>query len=489
MQIHRIHKTLLPVFLVCVTAAKAQYHSQIGIGNYGVVHSFYLNPSYNAYSTYNWQVNVAGLWTNVNNNFLTLRLPYSVYRAPNRIPQTYLTESGNPRFEKSWLTEQLNGRPKFVSVSSDVYGPSFTFKSKSWHFGMFSFASVNVRLNRVSEALAHAAFQEFDSANGAYRLFGSQPRIDPFNASGNSRAGIGLNVAKNFQLDWKRQVLVGASLKRIWGFQGFHLNTEGLAYEQVDEQTITVLPTSIQLVDYGDQIGKGWGLDLGGTYVFHKKDFKRHGAYAKMHTRYFAKIGVALMDIGAIQYQNANFRSLNIASPTTIQLDSVNYPDNANYAQAISDFMNDYGNFTESKGRYRVGLPGRLVLSGDFQVRKNLFIAGLIQQSLRDKDSRHARYQSFLMVSPRLEYRLIEVSMPLMLEYDYRALRLGTSVRLGPLYLGTNSLMTFIHTRSVRDADLFVGVAFGNLSEFSFRKQARARLMKTKKSKTSCFSF
>ncbi|MBL7836916.1 MAG: hypothetical protein JNM67_05330, partial [Bacteroidetes bacterium] len=46
-----------------MTAAKAQYHSQIGIGNYGAVHSFYLNPSYNAYSTYNWQVNVAGLWT------------------------------------------------------------------------------------------------------------------------------------------------------------------------------------------------------------------------------------------------------------------------------------------------------------------------------------------------------------------------------------------------------------------------------------------
>jgi hypothetical protein len=489
MQVHRIHKTLLPVFLVCVTAAKAQYHTQVGLGNYGAVHSFYINPSLNAYSAYNWQINLAGIWANVNNNYLTLRLPYSIYRAPNSIPSQYLTESGNPRFDKNWLTEQLNGRPKFVSASSDFYGPAFTFKSKSWHIGLFTYAASNVRLNRVSEAFAHAAFQEFDSASGAFKLFGSEPKIDPFNASGNARAGLGINVAKSVQLDWKRQVLIGASVKKVWGFQGFHFNTDGLAYEQVNDHTISVLPTQIQLVDYGQKIGQGWGVDLGATYVFHKKDFKRHGQYAKMHTKYFAKIGFSIMDIGSIRYKDATIRQLSITSPVTIDMDSVSYSGNSDYAQAVTDFLSDYGNLSVSKSNYTVGLPTRLVMSGDFQLRKNVFVAGIIQQSLRDKDSRHARYQNYLMVSPRLEYRLFEVSVLMLLEYDYRAFRMGASVRLGPLYVGTNSLMTFVNTRAVRDADIFIGIAFGNLSEFSFRKQARAKLLKTKKGKSSCFSF
>ena len=102
------------------------------------------------------------------------------------------------------------------------------------------------------------------------------------------------------------------------------------------------------------------------------------------------------------------------------------------------------------------------------------------------------RYQSYLMVSPRWEYRFFEFSLPLALEYDYRSLRMGTSLRFGPLYLGTNSLMNFINTQNVKDADFFIGIAFGNLEAFSFGKQARKKishLLKGKSRKTSCFNF
>ncbi|MCC6818775.1 MAG: hypothetical protein IT245_07790 [Bacteroidia bacterium] len=466
----------------------AQYHTQLGLGNYGSVHSFYLNPSLNAYSAYNWQINLAGLWANANNNYLTLKLPYSIYKVPNKIPVAYQTESGNPSFDKAGLREKLNGNVKYISVSSDVYGPAFTFKSKTWHFGMFTQVSGNVRVNRVSEALAHAAFQEFDSTKGAFSLFGANSNIRPFNANGNARAVLGFNVSKDIKLDWKRHLLIGASIKKVWGFQGFHLSTDGLDYRQINSDSIVVLPTEIALIDYGNKLGHGWGVDLGATYVFHKKEFKQHGDYSKFHTRYFAKVGVALMDIGSVNYTDATFRSLKIVQETGVKLNS-NYSGNSNYLGVLDSFMNEFGNLSTTTGNYRVGLPTRLVLTGDVQIRKNAFVSGTISQSLRDRDSRHARYQSFLMVSPRLEYRFFEVSLPILLEYDYRALRMGTSFRFGPLYAGTNSLLSFINTRSVKDADIFIGIAFGNLTEFSFKKQAKKKLQKSKRNKTKCFNF
>jgi hypothetical protein len=93
------------------------------------------------------------------------------------------------------------------------------------------------------------------------------------------------------------------------------------------------------------------------------------------------------------------------------------------------------------------------------------------------------------MVSPRLEYRFFEWSLPVSLQYDYRSLRMGTSFRFGPLYIGTNSLLTFLNTRRMNDADIFAGIVLSNLSEFSFKKQARNR-SKSKKSKPgTCFAF
>lgn len=487
MRLHKSHISVFFLFVGGMSGLRAQYHSQLGIGNYGAVHSLYLNPSLHAYGAYNWQINLAGFWVNANNNYLSLRVPYSLYKVPNRIPGQYLTESGNPSFDKNWLRENLNGRDKFVSLSSDIYGPSASFKVKSWRFGIFTQASAGVRVVGVPENLAHAAFNEFDSARGAFSLFnGPNSSIGSFSSSGTSRAGLGLNVAKSIRLDWKREVLAGISIKKMWGFQGYHMNTSGISSRSVNSDSIVLSPTDINLVTYGDKIGHGWGVDLGVTYIFHKKDFKRHGEYAKNHTKYFSKVGFALMDIGSISYEEAVFRTVSSNSETGIKLSDAY--SGSDYQQVLDSFMNEFGTYTSSTGNYKVGLPGRMVLNADFQVKKHFFVAGILSQSLRGRHSRHSRYQSFLMVSPRLEYRFVEVSLPTVLEYDYRSLRMGFSMRFGPLYFGTNSLSTFVNTRNVKDVDLFAGVAFGNLSEFSFKKLARSR-SKSKSKANNCFSF
>lgn len=491
------HKNIvaLLILFVCVSySIRAQFNNQIAVGNYSAVHSYHFNPSWNASSAYLWQVNVFGVWSNVNNNYLSLKLPYSAYRIPNRIPVFYQTESGNPSFQKSWVREHLNGSNKKVNLSSDVFGPSAYVKIKTWRVGLFTHAAFNVRVNNVGEALAHAAWMEFDSSQGAFDLFSTNnlKSIDRFNVTGNSRAAVGVNLSKEIKMDWQRTFLIGASIKKVFGFQGFHFEASDINVQDLGNDSIYIAPTNLNLITYGEQMGSGAGLDLGLTYVFHKKDNRRNGVYAQKHSKYFAKLGLSIMDIGSVKYKDAIFRTVSVGPQGAIvNMNSNAFNTNADYQTNIDSFMSQVGVYQSSVGNYRVGLPTRLVATADFQVKKNFFVAAMVQQSLRSRASHHARYQSFMMLSPRLEYRFFEFSLPLMLEYDYRALRVGSSVRLGPLYFGTNSLMSFVNTRNIKDADIFLGIAFGNLEAFSFKKQVRKKL-KTKSAKSNknkCFSF
>lgn len=484
------HKSQIVCLLLLMVGLRlqGQRHTQVGLGNYGAVNSFYINPSLNAYSACNYQIHLAGVWTNVNNNYLSLRTPYSLYRLPNHVPVMYRTESGNPRFDKQWLNERLNGRVKHVSVSSDIYGPAFNFKYQSWRFGLMTEGAAAVRVVNLPEALAHAVFKELDSAQGAFNLFQANGNnvIGPFNVTGNSRAAVGVNIAKSFQMDWNRQVLAGITVKKVVGFQGFHMTSSGISAQQIHQDSLLISPTQIQVMEYGSNRGGGMGIDIGATYIFHKKDFKRHGAYAKQHTRYFAKIGASIMDVGSIKYTDATTRTLTLQQATGISL-SQSYTGTNSYPAALDSFMRTFGTYSSSKGHAVIGLPTRLVLSADLQLLKHVFVSTVVSQSLRSRVSRHARYQSFVMISPRLEHRFFELSLPVMLEYDYRSLRMGASFRLGPLYFGTNSLMRFVSTRRINDADIFAGIILSNLSEFSFKKQARN---KSKRSKgNSCFAF
>src|SRR5690606_306384 len=109
------HLKIFILFLgVCVTNIEihAQHLGQMGQGNYNMISSYRINPSLSAFSLNKWQLSPAAFWVNQNNTYLSLYLPYSFYKLPNRVPQTYRTESGNLYFSKNWLKESINGRNK-----------------------------------------------------------------------------------------------------------------------------------------------------------------------------------------------------------------------------------------------------------------------------------------------------------------------------------------------------------------------------------------
>jgi hypothetical protein len=123
----------------------------------------------------------------------------------------------------------------------------------------------------------------------------------------------------------------------------------------------------------------------------------------------------------------------------------------------LNNVFKGVSGYTTGKQDVIIGLPTRFVASVDYQYSKYVFIQTQVMQSLRGRYTQSARYQSYAMIAPRYEREKWEVSMPVLLEYDYRSLRAGLSFRAGCFYIGSNSVFNFLYTRNMRDADIYMG--------------------------------
>jgi hypothetical protein len=104
-----------------------------------------------------------------------------------------------------------------------------------------------------------------------------------------------------------------------------------------------------------------------------------------------------------------------------------------------------------------------MVWSADYQFKRHWFIQGQWVQSMRGKYGNSMRHASYMMVGPRYESDLFAFTLPVMLEYDYRSLRPAASMRIGPIYFGTNSLISAVRTKNVKDLDYFISINFGDI--------------------------
>src|SRR5690606_38829357 len=100
----------------------------------------------------------------------------------------------------------------------------------------------------------------------------------------------------------------------------------------------------------------------------------------------------------------------------------------------------------------------------DFRLTRNFYLGVLANQDLKGNNSAGLRATSFVSVLPRFEYRGLEVSMPLTLSENYRNFYVGSYVRLGPVFFGTDNLgglLTVAANGQFSGADIYGGVSFG----------------------------
>lgn len=463
------NKALL-LFLLAFLSLSAQHFAPVSTGYYSGIHGAWLNPALPAYTKYNWHINLIGGWVNINNNYVHTNFPFSAYKFRNnsKVPTQYKNADGSIKYDTNWLIEKLNGRAKHASAGGIIYGPSFTVKIKNLSVGAVSQFVALGRIHGVDEKLAHAAYKGFDTLRGAFNMFatgtGTSNSIHKLATHYGTYMGVGLNVAYNIPVKWAQNVLVGITPKKIWGFGGGYFYTDKFTETNVNPDSIKIDKLNVKYMDFTGR-GRGAGVDIGAVYVYKKPEFRQPGGYAKKHTMYQYKFGFSILDIGSIKYKDATTVAINSNSPVgwNVQAEK-NKLNNGNVQFSdIYGYVTGLPNYKETVSDVRIGLPTRMVLFADYMVKSRWFVNMHLVQSLRGRYGKNMRQPSYLMVGPRYERDWFEVSVPMYLEYDYRAFRMGAAFRVGPLYFGSNSVMSLLYARRTRDADFFIGIAFGDL--------------------------
>ena len=447
----------------------AQHFAQITMGNYAGVHAAKINPALTAGSKYLWHVNLIGLWGNLNSRYIKTDIPVRQYTKINNGDPILLENNNGPSvWNNPNSTEILNGKSVNAFAAAMAYGPSFIFKIKGFSVGLISDATSMARVRGLDEKLAHAGWLKMDTANGSSDLFkikqgANSESISKTTIATSRWASIGITASYELPLKWQRSIMIGLSLRKLWGLgaefyqnDAFDVRNAGAGIMQLDNPNFRV--------GVIDARGSGVGADLGVGYTIRKREYLQNGDYKFKHPDYVARLGFSILDLGSVLYQNVQLGAAN----GNIAWNSNNavgkYGNVTPGVPGINTIIADLPGYSIFRQNLRIGQPARMAFTADYQFRKHWFIQGQWVQSLRSAFGISARHPSYFMVGPRYESDLFAFTLPVMLEYDYRAVRAAMSIRLGPIYIGSNSLLSVIKTRGVRDADYFIGIAFGDIA-------------------------
>jgi hypothetical protein len=461
-------KKLIFLYALSITTLKAQHFGQIGMGRYAGIHAARINPALMANSKYIWHVNLIGGWINSNASGYSMTPPYNGNKlARSRFADEYFRSENKTRLQQGWFKGTWDGKDHYAGISSMLYGPSFMVRIKKFKVGLLTDINSQVRIDGMSANLSRAVFNRMDSARGAFDRFtldknGSTDRIAAFTAAQNQWSSIGITGAYIIPMKWKRDLHVGATIKSVKGLGGSYVQSDEIQATRIAQGVYSLDRTRIQMAEYTS--GRGTGLDLGFAYTIRKKEHLQPGDYKFKHPDYMVHLGLSFMDIGSILYRDVN-------ATTFINDAPVQWNTNGAIAgyQAVPDVKNVQAvlaglpggkSFTQN---LRIGLPTRMVWSADYQFKRHWFIQSQWVQSMRGKYGNSMRHASYMMIGPRYESDLFAFTLPVMLEYDYRSLRPAASMRIGPIYFGTNSLISAVRTKNVKDLDYFIGISFGDI--------------------------
>lgn len=467
-----MEKKIFILFVTALFIARTQAQDFPGFrsGNYIGVNSVFFNPANIADSRYRYDVNLISVSGNIGNNQAAFSL--------NNITESFDTED---------LSDKIFGENAGLSsgfVSTNFHGPSFMFNTGN----KMSFA-----LTTRVRGMANVTDMDGKLVDKISADFSNDPSL-PYTISSGANMRMNVNAWAEF----------GVSGARVISDQGKHFLKTGLtlkylagsgnAFVNIANFNSTVNEDRVRLDNYlsnttgriglgfgGIRISdfetndlfkmesKGFGFDLGFVYEYRPE----HENYSNNNegewmNKYKFKIGLALLDIGRIKYEKEMLRSgtynIDITGNERFYLSEINSLDVDDYKSFFQSkpqyFTPDN---TNNESSYKASLPSTLQLDIDYHLHKNFFVNLATQFSLINSNIKpfNSRYYNTVNLIPRYERRRFGVYLPL----SYNALtkvNAGASLRLGPLFLGSGSVLTALLGNS-KQADIFLGIRFGGL--------------------------
>ncbi len=450
--------TLLFICILINNKISAQQMLGISNSNYSGTDALYLNPSFVSGSPYKVFIKLFSVQMGVNNNYV--KFNGSIY-------------SNNLVFDETTLQRDKNGKPKMANIYAELKLPSFMFKVNSKiDVGLVSRTRGNIQGSNISEIIA----EQLANNSNADQYLNKLNRNTNLNFNVNVFSEIGVVYGHKI-LETERHVIRGGiTLKHLVGIYSAHLNSQDLTFTLNKEITSSSEQTVANIqhinVNYGytnwvgdrgsksdwltggGMPGKGWGADLGLSYENRKSS----------DDDYTFKLGLSLVDIGSIKYKSDQdvFNYSIERSNKKITLDDVNKAYNSS-GDSIVHLFNQVLNVqpNEKSNSFKSGLPTTLNLTFDYKIIKKIYVNATLIQNMRSKTAISSRQNSLFSVTPRVQMKGFEFSLPLILMNNYKNFALGTALRFGPLYVGSDNVAGLLGIGKPSGLDFYFGMRFG----------------------------
>lgn len=442
--------TLFILFVLSSVFLKAQSYIGFLTDNYSGVHGVISNPANIVDSRFKTDINLAGASVFAGNDYYGV----NVMDAFKEDYDFDLDATKSPSNDNN------------IFANADVLGPSFMFNlSKKSSIAIFSrvraFSSINEINGNTVDAIDDDETDDFVVNEGDFSIFGQ------------AWAEVGLTYARVFMNKEQHFLKGGLSLKYLQGAGSGYVYGKNVTVnydaDGIDPNTGSIDSTGELTYgrfeefdnddyDYDLPDATGFGVDLGFVYEWRPN----HADYTKTNTngdaytlkhknKYKLKLGLSITDLGSINYKNGAEDVYDITNA------GVNEDDFDN-ADDIEDFLSTFYSLTESNSGYKTKLPTALHLNADWSFSNNFYLNLNTDFALTQKGKMYAsRISNIASLTPRFESRWFSFYVPLSV-VENNGFQAGAGLRLGPLYLGSGSVLTALTSDNTKGADVYAGL-------------------------------
>lgn len=192
----------------------------------------------------------------------------------------------------------------------------------------------------------------------------------------------------------------------------------------------------------------GLGFDLGFIY-----EYRKEGCPSCTFTPYDLKIGASFTDIGRLKYTATNQSHKYTLNPGSHAINLSDIEKSMTEGALITETSLQGTSFTSS-------LPAALRLNADVRITGPLFVDASINVNLANTNKEYnAYYANSLVITPRAEWKYFGVYLPLSTTRN-AGTSVGTALRLGPLFVGSRSIVSNLLSKKAKELNVFCGLQF-----------------------------
>ncbi len=454
--------SIILIYFFLFGSLKSQEQLGLRLENYSGINAVYTNPANSFLTPYSWDVNVISAGVFFNNNYLYLKntSTFKLLKNIRDINIEYDSKNKTKEFYRNktvFLDFYDRMKKSFFSLSGILNGPSFFIRINENN--SIAFVSAYRFFGSLWDIPKELSFYSY--YNKPY--YQSFP-ISSFNSGFISWQEYGINYVNKIK-GYSSNTLLGVTVKYLVGNDAmFFENKKIFQFQQLPHDSIAAIDRLDLQFGYTDSNfkfysfplrnnGSGASIDLGATMIFGEgiNDYK-------------FRIGVSLLDLGFITFDKNSYKYM-IDVDTTTKID-VNEFSDAFQSMTLMDinevlsrqiFMDPHKTLIANS--FKMWLPVALSIQFDYSFSKLIYLNGTLYQGLTRR-AHSVKRESLLAVSPRIEHRWFSFSTPLIL-YNWKDFRLGTSVRLAYIVIGTDDLYSlFTNHARYSGSDLFIGIKF-----------------------------